>query len=346
VGRLAPALAHTYHDLLTVITGCGDLLRESFPSGATCELVGEIRQAAERAAALTRQLAPCAESRQAVADLNAVIGEVVGLLGRVLDEGGVELTTDLQQPAWVRANPGRLHQALLNLAGNARDAMPTGGRLLFRTRGGGESPYVVLEVRDTGCGMSPELLGQAFEPFFTSKGAGKGTGLGLAAVRDIVHESGGQVELYSEPGRGTTVRVSLPRAEEPRQAVEPSAEGPNPGGAETVLLVEDVQSVRWLAHRSLQKSGYHVLEAGDGAEALAVAERHGGPIHLLVTDVVMPAMGGRELAERLTALRPGMRVLFVSGYTDDVVILNGCHFLAKPFTQAALLRKIREVLDG
>jgi len=252
----------------------------------------------------------------------------------------------------------------MNLAVNSRDAMPKGGKLTIETanvdldeRGADLRPglrpgrYVLLAVSDTGCGMDEATKARIFEPFFTTKEMGKGTGLGLAVVYGIVKQSGGFIYAYSEPGRGTSFKIYLPRVEATvhREKSEASPSR-SPGGTETVLVVEDEEPVRELTRLTLQMNGYKVLEAGHGTEALRVAEQHPGPIHLLVTDVVMPQMGGPEVAERLTAVRPGLRVLFLSGYTDDAVIRHGLlgsgvAFLQKPFSVDALTRKVREVLD-
>jgi len=253
---------------------------------------------------------------------------------------------------------------ILNLAVNARDAMPTGGKLTVETRdvtlddeyargkvGVTPGRYVLLSVSDTGAGIPPDVQPHIFEPFFTTKGPGKGTGLGLATVHGIVTQAGGHVAVYSEPGTGTAFKVYLPRAVDPA-APRPMSVLLDPArGTETVLLVEDDESVRRLAATVLGQAGFTVLEAGDGAEAVRVAEGHDGPVHLLVTDVVMPGMGGRELAGRVAAARPGVRVLFLSGYTDDAVVRHGVleehvRFLQKPFTPAALTRAVRKALDG
>ena len=368
VGRLAGGVAHDFNNLTQVITGYGELLLDRLPEvDPTRELVGEMKKAGERAAALTRQL--LAFSRQQVIaprvlDLNAVVADVEKMLLRLVGED-VALTTALDPLLGrVRADPGQVEQVLLNLVINARDAMPRGGKLTIETRNveldegyarlrpeALPGPYVLLAVSDTGVGMDEATRARVFEPFFTTKELGKGTGLGLATVYGVVKQAKGYVYLYSEPGRGTTFKVYLPRVEEEAEAVESRA--PPSGslsGTETLLLVEDEDAVRALTREILQMGGYTVLEAGNGAEALRLCERHGGPVHLLVTDVVMPEVGGRELADRLTALRPGLKVLYLSGYADDAVVRHGVlgsevAFLQKPFSIDALARKVREVLN-
>jgi PAS domain S-box-containing protein len=369
VGRLAGGIAHDFNNLLTVITGYADLLRRELPDGATGrELAAEITKAGDRAADLTRQL--LAFGRQSVVaprvlDPNALVLDIERLLRRLIGED-IDLAVRLQEGVGhVRADPGHLEQVLMNLAVNARDAMPTGGKLTLETRDvdlddgyarrkGGVAPgrYVQLAVSDTGTGIPPEVLPHVFEPFFTTKGQGKGTGLGLATVHGIVQQSGGSVEVYTEAGLGTTFKVYLPRCDE---VVQPapvlSVRLPRAVGTETVLLVEDEGSVRAFAGLVLRGAGYTVLEAGDGAEAERVAAGHPGPIDLLVTDVVMPGMSGRELAGRLSAAHRGLKVLFMSGYTDDAVVRHGIleenvNFLQKPFTRVVLARTVRDALDA
>ena len=373
VGQLAGGIAHDFNNLLTAILGSTQLLLHNIPPGdPRREDAEEIKLAGLRAAELTRQLLAFSR-RQVLApkvlDLNAVVANIDRMLRRLLGED-IELVTSLAPGAGgVNADPGQLEQVLLNLAVNARDAMPTGGRLSIETarftlheehveRRHRLPPgdYACLVVTDTGVGMDDATQAHLFEPFFTTKEVGKGTGLGLATVYGIVKQSGGYIWVYSEPGRGTTVKVYLPRV---RGATEPAAPPPHPaapprevrGGHETVLLVEDAAPVRALARRSLEACGYRVLDASDGPTALELSARHGEAIDLLVTDVVMPGMSGRELAERLAPARPGMKVLYTSGYTDDAMVrqgvLNaGVAFLQKPFVPDSLARKVREVLDG
>jgi PAS domain S-box-containing protein len=363
VGRLAGGVAHDFNNLLTVINGYSEVLLQGLPDADPIrEPLGEIRTAGERAGLLTRQLLAFSRKQvlqPVVVNLNAVVADMDRMLRRLIGED-VELVTRLDPALWlVRADAGQVEQVLLNLAINARDAMPTGGRLTLETHNVEAGPgaarpgrYALLAVSDTGLGMTDDVRGHIFEPFFTTKEPGRGTGLGLSTVYGIVTQSGGQVEVESGPGLGTTFRVYLPRAEEaaaPAGRKEPGA-GP-PRGDETVALVEDDDSLRALVHTVLTRSGYRVIDARHGPEALLKCGQHDGPIHLLVTDVVLPQVSGPQLAERLAVLRPGLKVLFISGYTDEAVIRHGMvspgtAFLPKPFTPAALAQKVREVLDA
>jgi CheY-like chemotaxis protein len=365
VGQLAGGIAHDFNNALTVICGLGHVVLGDLPADSPSRPhVAEMVKAGERAAALVRRL--LAFSRKSVLadrvlDLNAAVLGLERMLRRVIGED-VELATRLQPgPGWVKADPAQLEQALVNLAVNARDAMPRGGKLTVETRdveleeapaGARPGRYALLAVRDTGCGMTAAVRARAFEPFFTTKGPGQGTGLGLAMVHGFARQSGGYVEADSAPGAGTTFRLYLPRAEGPAAAGRPHPAVPAARrGSETVLLAEDDPAVRAFCRQALRAEGYAVLEAAGGAEALRVAEGYLRPVHLLVTDVVMPGVGGRELAQRLAALHPEARVLFVSGYTDDAVVRHGVRegqvpFLPKPFTPADLARKVREVLDA
>jgi two-component system cell cycle sensor histidine kinase/response regulator CckA len=311
-----------------------------------------ILKAGERAAGLTQQLLAFSRKQivaPRVLDLNAVVADTEAMLQRLIGED-ILLTKDLQaELAPVRADPTQVQQVVMNLAVNARDAMPQGGRLSILTRDVGR--YALLAVTDTGCGMTEEVKAHLFEPFFTTKGPGEGTGLGLPTVYGIVKQSGGHVEVESEVGVGTTFRVYLPQAEGTPTEEKPNGEGSPPRGSETVLLAEDEDGVRTLIRQVLQAGGYTVLEARDGADALWLAGRHRGPVDLLITDVVMPGLDGRGLAERLSQRYAGLRVLYLSGYTDDAVVRRGVsqekvHFLQKPFSPAALARKVREVLDA
>ena len=368
VGRLAGGIAHDFNNILTAITGHADLLLEDLghhdPRRAD---VDEIRRSAERAAGLTRQL--LAFSRQQVlqpkvVDLNALVLDMDKLLRRLIGED-VELATVLDPTLGrVTADPGQLEQVIVNLAVNARDAMPQGGKLTLETRNIDldssytlehslvkPGPYVQLTVSDSGIGMDEETQAHAFEPFFTTKPRGQGTGLGLAMVYGTVKQSGGFIWVYSEPGHGATFKIYLPRVDAPVESATPPApvERP-PRGSETVLLAEDEPAVRAIAQQVLERQGYTVLAAPSGADALALAAQHGATIDLLLTDVVMPGMSGRDLADRLTAQRPGIRVLYISGYTDNAIVRHGMlepglAYLQKPFRPDALVRKVRDVLD-
>jgi CheY-like chemotaxis protein len=330
--------------------------------------LGQIRQAAERAATMTKQL--LAFSRQqvlqpTVLDLNAVVTGISELLKRMIGED-IGLHTSLDPGLGrIKADKGQLDQVLLNLAVNARDAMPKGGQLTIETHnievdkayarkrnGIPLGQYVLLAVTDTGIGMDAATQASIFEPFFTTKEAGKGTGLGLAMVYGIVKQSGGFIWVYSEVGHGTTFKIYLPRVDE--VALSRPAEGDKEKistGSETLLIVEDEPMVRNLALRFLKTQGYQVLMANNGEEALRLAGAHRGPIHMLVTDMVMPGLTGQQLAEKLVSVRPEMKVLYVSGYTSDAIVRHwmlevGTAFLQKPYSQARLLRKVRDMLDG
>jgi two-component system cell cycle sensor histidine kinase/response regulator CckA len=364
VGRLAGGIAHDFNNMLTVIEGYAHLLLEQFdPAGPAVGLAREILIAAERAADLTKQLLAFSHrtiTAPRLLDLNDVITEAEVLLRPVVGED-VELSVDLGTGARpLRADPGQLHQLLMNLAFNARDAMPRGGRLTLRTAevqgdaNGKDAPgvrpvsYILLEVTDTGCGMTEEVRSHIFEPFFTTKTAGKGIGLGLAVVYGVVTQVGGHITVRSAPGGGCTFQIYLPRAEEaPLDAV--GVGDCDQEGDAMVLLVEDEEAVRTLARQVLERQGYAVVAAPDGEVALALARRHLGRIDLLLTDLVMPMLGGAELAEQLAPLRPDMKVLFMSGYTDDSAIRAGIrqdevNFLEKPFTPSELAKKVRDIL--
>jgi two-component system cell cycle sensor histidine kinase/response regulator CckA len=369
IGQLAGGVAHDFNNLLCIINGYSDIVYSALrPDDPLRNLVDEIRKAGERSASLTRQLLAFSRKQvivPKVLDLNEVVSEMGKLLLRAIGED-IELVLHLQPGlAPIHADPGQMEQVILNLAVNARDAMPQGGRLVVQTgnveldegyaRRHAEvvaGPYVLLELRDTGCGMTPVVKAHLFEPFFTTKEVGKGTGLGLAVVHGVVSQSGGYIEVDSEPGRGTSFKIYLPRAQPTNHPTTSVAEVKvAPRGSETVLLVEDAQAVREVNRRILVRGGYAVLEACDGQEALRVAGQHRGPIHLLLTDVVMPAMGGRQLAEHLSGLHPSMKVLYVSGYPDDAVVEHGIregevHFLQKPFSPSVLTQKVRDVLDA
>jgi PAS domain S-box-containing protein len=367
VGRLAGGVAHDFNNILTAISGYTELLLEDFrgndPRRADLE---EIRSAAQRAAALTRQLLAFSRKQvlqPQVLDLNEVVRALEKMLRRLIGED-VELAfRSADRLGAVRADPGQLEQVILNLAVNARDAMPHGGQLTLETANvvldeayarehadTNPGPYVMLAVSDTGTGMSPEVQSHIFEPFFTTKELGKGTGLGLATVHGIVTQSGGRVQLYSEPGHGTTFKIFLPRVEPTAEAAEAAPPTPVEGGRETVLVVEDDAAVREVVAKSLGNRGYTVLRAPDGRTALELAQVRAGKVDLLLTDIVMPGITGRELAQTLAAQHPRLRVLYMSGYTDDAVVRHGVleegvPFLQKPFTSDTLALKVREVLD-
>jgi signal transduction histidine kinase len=368
VGQLAGGIAHDFNNLLTVIGGRSALLLQRGElSGAVRTDVELIGKTADRAAALTRQL--LAFSRKQVleprpVDPNALVSGVAPMLRRLIGEHIELVVVAGPDPGYVMADPGQVEQVIMNLVVNARDAMPDGGMIKIETAGRelheaalhaqGHVPpgqYVTLSVQDAGSGMDAATLVRIFEPFFTTKEIGKGTGLGLSTVHGIVHQSGGHIGVDSAPGRGTTFTIYLPRiaaADAITDATQPSSPGAT-RGTETVLLVEDEEEVRRLASEILKGCGYTVLETGDPLEALTIAERLGGAVDLLVTDMVMPAIGGSELAERLKITCRGMRVLYISGYTDEMITQAGTSgsgraFLHKPFTPHDLKRKVREVL--
>ncbi|HYT03775.1 MAG TPA: response regulator [Gemmatimonadales bacterium] len=368
VGRLAGGVAHDFNNLLTVIISYSDLVLADLPrDDPKWDDIDQIRKAGEAAAALTSQL--LAFSRQQVLqprvlDMNAVVATTQKLLERLIGEDVKLVTVLAPDLGKVKVDPGQLEQVIMNLAVNARDAMPNGGRLTIETanvemdeayvRGhplARSGRYVMLAVSDTGIGMDEATKARIFEPFFTTKEPGKGTGLGLATVYGIVQQSGGFLWVYSEPGHGTSFKTYFPQLDEAAAsgAARPVAL-PVPRGRETVLLVEDAAAVRAVTRAVLERQGYTVLEAPNGEAALRLGAKHRGPIHLLLTDVVMPELSGRQLAEQLAALRPAMRVLYTSGYTDDAVFRHGVleagiAYLQKPFTPDALARKVREVLD-
>lgn len=367
VGRLAGGVAHDFNNLLGVILGYSDLaLQTHAHEEKLAGQISEIRKASQRAADLTRQL--LAFSRQQVLeprvlDLNAVVHDFEKMLRRLIGED-IDLRTALHPNLGrVKADPGQLEQVLMNLAVNARDAMPHGGRLTIETANveldqqytAHHYPvvpgrYVLLAVSDTGTGMDETVRAKIFEPFFTTKEKGKGTGLGLPTVYGIVKQSGGYVWVYSEPGAGATFKIYLPLAQgEPELPAH--AEAPVGRGNETILLVEDEEALRRLTRQILESYGYTVLEAENAPRALELANAHAGPLHLLLTDVVMPGMSGRQLATELSGVHPEARVLYVSGYTDNAIVhhgvlRDGVAFLQKPYTQSSLARKVREVLQN
>ncbi|MBK7584560.1 MAG: response regulator [Myxococcales bacterium] len=371
VARLAGGVAHDFNNVLTVISVSAELALAELPEGAPLrDDLLQIRGASERAARLTSQLLAFSRRqmiRPVVCQLNAIVSEMSEFLARLIGEH-IELEVDLEPDlAAVLVDPSQVEQVLANLVVNARDAMPSGGRLTLETANvelGDEyvrshheviaGPYVRITVTDSGEGMTEETRTRLFEPFFTTKEKGRGTGLGLATVYGIVRQSGGHIWVYSELGHGTTFKIYLPRA--PDDAVSPaivehSPETERARAGETILLVEDEDDVRKLAARILAERGYEVLTAKDGQDALSVARGHAGPIHLLLTDVVMPRLSGKALAERLQTSRPAVRVLFMSGFTNNAIVHNnvldpGTQFLAKPFTAHALARSVRAVIDA
>ncbi len=367
VGLLAGGIAHDFNNLLTAVLGSVELVREELrPTGDAAEDIDEIERAGRRAAALTRQLLAFSR-RQVLQPSNIRLGVVVEgmepLLRRLIGED-IELVVR-REPGQgaVFADPNQIEQVIMNLAVNARDAMPNGGRLTIETADVeldeayasthlpvAPGPYVMLAVHDTGTGMDSRTLVRVFEPFFTTKEQGRGTGLGLATVYGVVKQSGGSIWPYSEEGVGTTFKIYLPRVAGGEVVAAGPAEGGARGGDETILLVEDDDAVRRIARVVLERRGYTVLEAADGENAVRLASAHGGPIDLVVTDIVMPGLGGPALLERLRDLRPDIPVLFTSGYTSDAVIRHGVEtaetpFLQKPFTAEALARKVREVIE-
>jgi PAS domain S-box-containing protein len=368
VGRLAGGIAHDFNNLLMAVTGYSELLLDRMaPTDPQHRSLDEIRKAASRAAALTRQLLMFSRKHvlePVVLDMNTVVIDLERMLRRLIGED-VELTTALTTDGVsVMADRGQVEQILMNLVVNARDAMPHGGHLLIATRAtsldAGEAEkhpgvcpgdYVALEVRDAGSGMDAATLSHIFEPFFTTKEPGKGTGLGLSTVYGIVAQAGGTVQVESEVGRGTTFRVLWPRsAEAAKIQTDRRRSGALPVGTEHVLLVEDEIGVRELIRDFLRRCGYTVIEASSAPEAVELFSRNHDHVDALITDVIMPQMNGRALAERLVSLRPSLKILYMSGYTDDAgvgqSVTGGAGFLQKPFTPDALARKLREILDA
>ncbi len=369
IGRLAGGIAHDFNNILGVILGYGELARAGAGAGDIrfARRLAEMMAAAQRAASLTRQLQ--AFSRKQILqpkllDLNDLVASAHKMLGRLIGADLALVVRQAPELGTVRADPGQIDQILLNLAINARDAMPTGGTLTLETSNVeldenyvaehwpvAPGRYVMLAVSDTGIGMDAETQRQIFEPFFTTKPVGQGTGLGLSTVYGIVKQSDGHIWVYSEPGLGTTFKIYFPRVDAPPDVTRPSAPVEVArGGHETILLVEDSPALREVIRHRLEAGGYVVLLAGDGEEALALAAARSAPIDLLLTDVVMPKLGGADLAKRLTSLRPGLPVLFMSGYTDGVIERSGLLtdrvvLIEKPFKGEALVRLVREVLD-
>ena len=356
VGRLAGGIAHDFNNLLTVINGYGDLLLRKLNEGdPLLAWAAEIREAGKRAVAVTSRLLAFSRKRHAELrpiDLNRLIGENQAMLQRLIGED-IELVTQLDAfPGVVMADSGEIHQVLMNLVANARDAMPSGGILTIRTADNPIGPFVSLAVSDTGVGIEKDIQSRIFDPFFTTKGDGEGTGLGISAVYGIVRHCGGSIAVRSEPGSGATFEIRLPRAQETIPAdAGAGSRGGEPRGSETILVVEDREPVRRFVVTVLKQRGYQVLAAAHGGEALNVAERHPGTIHLLLTDLEMPHMTGRELAMRMGPLRPELKVLCMSGYPGDIIARRGLldpgvPYIAKPFTPEALAEKVRKVLGG
>jgi two-component system cell cycle sensor histidine kinase/response regulator CckA len=371
IGRLAGGVAHDFNNLLMTIKGCSELLLGAFDRrDPRREEVEEILKAADRATALTRQLLAFGRRQvlqPQILDLNAVVMNMDKMLRRLIGED-IQLITSLEPEVWsVKVDPGMIEQVVMNLAVNSRDAMPSGGKLTIETTNVIHDEeyashhvsvkpgyYVMLAISDTGCGMDKETQSHLFEPFFTTKDTGKGSGLGLSTVYGIIKQSGGNIWAYSEPGLGTTFKIYLPRVERAAKGYKPRLKPKEvgaPGGTETILLVEDEEAVRTMVSKILQNKGYTVLEARHGNEAIEVSERYEGSINLMVTDVIMPQMSGRELAERMASMRPEMHVLYMSGYPDNTIVQHGVlepgtAFLQKPFTINALELKVREILDG
>jgi two-component system cell cycle sensor histidine kinase/response regulator CckA len=369
IGRLAGGLAHDFNNLLTAILGYGQLtLANMSPTDPSRRYVEEITRAGERAATLTNHLLAFSRKqvfKPQILDLNHVITEIEKMLRRLIGED-VDLVTRLCGDLWrVRADRGQIEQVIMNMAVNARDAMPQGGDLTINT--GNEllderhpccqiglkpGPYVILSVTDTGCGIDAETISHIFEPFFTTKDQTKGTGLGLSTAYAVISQSGGYIWVESEPGSGTCFKIYLPKVDDPAESLgSPSSDESVPTGIETLLLAEDDPMVRELADTVLRDRGYTVLAAESAAEACILSDSFRGEIHLLLTDVVMPRTGGRELAERIRTRRPHIKVLYYSGYTGDTIANRGMldpgvSFLEKPFTRSSLAKRVREVLDS
>ncbi len=369
IGGLAGGIAHDFNNLLTVISGNCQLslleLKEGDPLRGNVE---EIKAAADRASSLTRQLLAFSRRQvlnMRVLDLNTIIRDLEKMLRRVIGEDIELVTCFADDLGMIKMDPGWIEQVIMNLAVNARDAMPGGGKLIIETANADlddsythshvtvkPGRYINLCVNDTGAGMPPEVKEHLFEPFFTTKDKGKGTGLGLSTVYGIIKQSGGDIWVNSEPGLGTTFNIHLPRVDEPvdNTRMRVTREEIPRGGGETILLVEDEEDVRRLAVRILQRQGYTVLEASCGKDALVLCKEHQGPIHLILTDVVMPGMSGRQLADQLIPLHPNLKVVYMSGYTDNAVIHHGVleegvNYIQKPFTIDGLMKRMREVLD-
>jgi len=369
LGRLAGGIAHDFNNLLTIIMGYSQvLLNELGPTHPLAGQVQETQKAGNQAALLVRQLLGFSRrqvSNPKIVDLHGIVEHMEEMLRRLIGEHITLMTMKNPHPGRTKADQGHLEQVLLNLVVNARDAMPQGGTLTVETvnidvptssdtipNTMDPGPYVLLKVSDTGCGMDAQTQEKIFEPFFTTKEEGKGTGLGLSTVHGIVKQVGGWIDVESQIGKGTTFLVYFPRTDAPLSPADQKVEtGKSVRGTEKILIVEDEPAVRQLIRNELRRFGYTVLEAKNGTEAFLISTQHDDTIDLLLTDVVMPGMNGREVAQQLTAIRPNLKVLYLSGYTEDIGVLQGLQpgkaaFLEKPFTPEALAVKVREILDG
>jgi two-component system cell cycle sensor histidine kinase/response regulator CckA len=368
IGRLAGGIAHDFNNLLTIIKGYSQLSCIELKEGDTLRgNIDEIQKAAERAASLTRQLLAFSRRQvmeMKVVDLNTLLRDLEKMLRRVIGEDIEMVIQTAGDLGGVRADVGQIEQVIMNLVVNAKDAMPSGGKLTIETANEEldesyarshldvkPSPYVMFSVSDTGMGMTPEVRDQIFEPFFTTKEKGKGTGLGLSTAYGIVKQSKGHIWVYSVQGRGTTFKIYLPRVDEPLEEIRKEVlKKELPRGNETILIVEDEEEVRKLAGKILERQGYKILETFNGDDALVACERSRSPIHLMLADVVMPGMSGSELAKLLKPLYPEIKILYMSGYTDDSIVRHGVlekgvNYIQKPFTMEGLARKVREVLE-
>jgi signal transduction histidine kinase/ActR/RegA family two-component response regulator len=367
VGHLAGGIAHDFNNILTVIKGYSGLALEVLSKDDPLwSYLEDIQKAGLRAASLTSQLLAFSRKQvlqPKVVNLNSIVSEVENLLRRVIGED-IQLRTALTATGNVKADPNQIEQVILNLVVNARDAMPKGGKLTVEVRdvdlsaeyahgrvGVQPGPHVMLTVTDSGIGMDKETQSKIFEPFYTTKNPGKGTGLGLSMVYGIVKQSGGSVWVYSEPECGTTFKIYFPRVDEAASPYTKTVRHEKLIGTETILLTEDDESVRTLTRDVLQRYGYQVIVAADGKEAISISQKHRKKIHLLITDVIMPQMRGPDLAKKLMRKWPNLKVLYMSGYTDSVVLDSGfidpaVHFLQKPFTPDLLASAVREVLGG
>jgi signal transduction histidine kinase len=369
IGQLAGGIAHDFNNLLTVILGRAELLKRKLEGDSPLQRdVDLIHKTTERAAGLTRQLLAFSRKQllqPRVLDLNTVVADMEKMLHRLIGENIELVNVPERALGRVKVDPSQVEQVILNLAVNARDAMPDGGKLLIETGNvvldesysrqhvsAQPGRYVVLSVTDTGCGMDAQTQSRIFEPFFTTKEQGKGTGLGLSTVYGIVKQSGGNIWVYSEVGHGSAFKIYFPRVDEVADTLsEDQEKRRSTKGSETILLVEDEDAVRELSEEILREEGYRVLVASNGEEAVAVCRRHEGSIDLVITDVVMPKMSGPELARRLGTFRPGTKTLFLSGYTNTSITQNdllrpGVEFLQKPFSSEIFMRKVRQILDG